>query len=417
MILVRTAAKISNWENEVEVGILIILLSVSSYALIAKRLSTTILTAPIVFLGVGLALSQNHLISHVDAENILHTVAEVSLIILLFLDASQINLQKLRRENNWPIRMLLVGLPLSMLIGTATGMLFFPEWPLVAVALIAAILAPTDAALGQAVVSNEDVPQKERQTLIVESGLNDGLALPIILFFASLLTLMTMPIDHETNWLTFGLGQIILGPLVGAFMGWSGASTFLFAEKRGLTTHTNQGIGTLALTGSTYLVATIVGGNGFIAAFVAGLVFGNSVKGHCRFIYEFTESEGQILVWASFLFIGLGLLPNALSHLSVEIVAYILVSLFLVRPLAIYISLMGSDAKPVTRLFFGWFGPRGLATALFALLVTKEIGDDYSHSILVVAINAVWMSAVLHGVSSAFGARWYAKVNATKIDK
>lgn len=366
------------------------------------------------FLGVGFALSQNHLIDAHDAEKILHTVAEISLIILLFLDASQINLQKLRHENNWPTRMLLIGLPLSMLIGTGAGMMFFPEWPLVAVALIAAILAPTDAALGQAVVSNEDVPEKERQTLIVESGLNDGLALPIILFFASLLTMMTMPTTEETNWVFFGLGQIILGPIVGLFMGWSGARTFLFAEKRGFTSHTNQGVGTLALTGSTYLLATIIGGNGFIAAFVAGLIFGNSVKGHCRFIYEFTESEGQILVWASFLFIGLGLLPSALEHLSLPIIGYILVSLFLVRPLAIYISLIGSNAKPLSRLFFGWFGPRGLATALFALLVTKEIGDEYSHAVLVIAINAVWMSAVLHGVSSAIGARWYARVMASK---
>ncbi|MGK0372328.1 MAG: NhaP-type Na+/H+ or K+/H+ antiporter, partial [Glaciecola sp.] len=176
------------------------------------------------------------------------------------------------------------------------------------------------------------------------------------------------------------------------------------------TSNIYEGIGVLALTGTSYLVAELLGGNGFISAFVSGLAFGNLVKGHCRFIYEFTESEGQMLIWASFLIIGLGLLPQAIEHLTWQVAGYILVSLFLVRPLAIYISLIGTTAKPITRLFFGWFGPRGLATALFALLVSKEILSEYSHSVLVIAINAVWISALLHGITAAPGASWYGKI-------
>lgn len=156
-----------------------------------------------------------------------------------------------------------------------------------------------------------------------------------------------------------------------------GAKALLYAEEKELTDPINEGVEALALAGSTYLAANIIGGNGFIAAFVGGLVFGEFVKGHCRFIYELTESEGQMLIWASFLFIGPG-------HRRLY-----LVSLFLVRPFAIYLSLIDTDAPPITPLFFGWFGPRGLATALFALLVTKEIGHDYSHSVLVVATNTV----------------------------
>jgi NhaP-type Na+/H+ or K+/H+ antiporter len=117
-----------------------------------------------------------------------------------------------------------------------------------------------------------------------------------------------------------------------------------------------------------------------------------------------------MLIWASFLFIGIGLLPQAIENISWQVAGYILVSLFLVRPLAIYLSLIGTTAKPITRLFFGWFGPRGLATALFALLVSKEILNDYSHSVLVIAINAVWISAFLHGITAAPGANWYGKI-------
>ena len=124
---------------------------------------------------------------------------------------------------------------------------------------------------------------------------------------------------------------------------------------------------------------------------------------------EFVESEGQLLVWASFLLIGIVLLPEALHHLNPPILGLILLSLFVIRPLAIWISLIGTDARPLTRLFFGWFGPRGLATALFALLIVGDINQAYSELVLVIAINAVWISALLHGISAAPGAAWYAK--------
>jgi len=185
--------------------------------------------------------------------------------------------------------------------------------------------------------------------------------------------------------------QVVFGPLAGAAMAWLGARLFLFAESRQLTAPTYAGIAVLALAGSSYLLATLIRGNGFIATFVVGLRFGNLVKGHCRFIYEFTESEGQMLVWAAFLFIGLGLLPEAFPELSWPVAIYILLSLFLVRPLAIYISLLGTDTSNLTRLFFGWFGPRGLATALFALLVAEELNHEYAQAVIVLAVNAVWM--------------------------
>jgi NhaP-type Na+/H+ or K+/H+ antiporter len=393
-----------------EIGILVILFCVSTYTMLAKRLSTTVITAPMLFLGLGLAMSYFGLLDINDSEAVLHLVAEIALIVLLFLDASQISLKHLKSQNSWPSRMLLLGLPLAIIFGTAVGLLFFPEWPLALVALIAAIMAPTDAALGQAVISNKAVPLDERQTLTVESGLNDGFALPIILFFASLVAMTTATRNDEIDWLLFGASQVFVGGAVGLAMGYTSGKLFMFGESRKLTSNIYEGIGVLALTGTSYLVADLLGGNGFISAFVSGLAFGNLVKGHCRFIYEFTESEGQMLIWAAFLIIGFGLLPQAIEHLSWQVAGYIFVSLFFVRPLAIYLSLIGTSATPITRLFFGWFGPRGLATALFALVVSNDILSEYSHSVLVIAINAVWISALLHGISAAPGALWYGKV-------
>jgi NhaP-type Na+/H+ or K+/H+ antiporter len=393
-----------------EVGILLILLCVVIYSMLAKRLASTVITAPMVFICVGFCVSHFDLLHVEGSQEVLYVLAEIALIVLLFLDASQIHLKRLVSHNGWPVRMLVLGLPLSILIGTLIGMLFFPSWSIALIALTASILAPTDAALSEAVVNNKAVPEDERQTLSAESGLNDGLALPIILFFASFLAFEDSSSSSYSDWLILGGSQIFIGILVGVSMGWGTGRLLLLDESWRLSTKVFEGIGILALIGVSYLLATLLGGNGFIAAFVGGLTFGNIVKESCRFIYEFTESEGQMLIWAAFTIIGLGLLPEAIVQLSWPVAGYILVSLFFVRPLAIYIALIGSGSKISTRLFFGWFGPRGLATALFALLVSREILPEYSQAILVVAINAVWMSTLLHGVSAAFLAKRYGEL-------
>lgn len=373
--------------------------------MVGRRMSSTILTAPMLFLFFGAFLAASGLISHETAERLLHPVAEVALVILLFLDAAQTDVAALRERHVWPIRMLLIGLPLSIVFGTVAGMILFPTWPIVALALAAAILAPTDAALGQAVVTNPDVPIRPRRALTVESGLNDGLALPVVLFFASV-TAMVDPVGGG-DWLIFGAKQIILGPIAGAVVGGVGGWVLLKAKEYKTTSATYEGIGALAMAGSAYLGADLIGGNGFISAFVAGLVFGAIVKGACQFVYEFTESEGQLLAWAAFLLLGAALVPEAIQHLTLPMLGLILLSLFVVRPLAIWISLIGTDASPITRIFFGWFGPRGLATALFALLVIEQIPDALGDQVLHLAVNAVWISAVLHGISAAPAAKWY----------
>ena len=139
------------------------------------------------------------------------------------------------------------------------------------------------------------------------------------------------------------------------------------------------------------------------------MLFGNVVKGRCKFIYEFTESEGQMLTWGAFFLLGLALVPEAIHHLSMPVLAIILLSLFFVRPVAIWISLIKTDAPLITKLFFGWFGPRGLATALFALLIVPIVGHELAEPILYLAVNTVWISALLHGISAVVGANWYAK--------
>lgn len=377
-----------------------------AFAMVANRVSKTMLTAPMLFIAFGYLLSQTGLVDGEHADEALHVVAEIALIILLFLDAAQTDLNALRRDRLRPVRMLVIGVPMAIILGTAMMWSIAPNFPLVALALMAAIMAPTDAALGQAVVTNPVVPAADRRTLTVESGLNDGLALPAVLFFASLTADASG--SDDTNWLFFAFTQLTLGPLVGIVAGIGGGKLFLWAKDRNLTGDTYEGIGAISLALGAYLGATLIDGNGFIAAFIGGLCFGNVVKGRCKFVYEFAESEGQILTWGAFFLLGLALVSDALEHLSLTMLAIILLSLFVVRPLAIWISLIGTKTPAVTRLFFGWFGPRGLATALFTLLVVHEISAEYGEHVLALAINTVWISALLHGLSAVPGAKWYA---------
>lgn len=387
-------------------GLLIVAIFAACFAMLARRLSNTPLTAPMIFIAFGFVLSRFELFPHLAAEQILHLVAEIALILLLFLDAAQIDLRELRRRHVWPVRMLVFGLPLSIVLGALMASLFLPGWPVFALLLVAAILAPTDAALGQAVVTNQTVPERTRRALVVESGLNDGLALPAILLFASLTAEMAG--TDGTNWIAFGAKQLLLGPLAGVVVGIAGGCILMWAKRHKLTAETYEGVGAIAMACAAYLLATAIGGNGFISAFVGGLCFGHIVMGQCKFVYEFTESEGLLLTWGAFFLLGLALLPEALTHFSWQTAGLVLTSLLIVRPAAIWISLIGTDASPITRLFFGWFGPRGLATALFALLVVPQIGHELAEPILALAINAVWISALLHGLSAHAAAKWYA---------
>ncbi|MDH3582549.1 MAG: cation:proton antiporter [Hyphomicrobiales bacterium] len=249
-------------------GLLIVTLFTAMFAMSAKRLTRSVVTAPMVFLALGYLLSITGLLPHQEMERSLHLVAEITLVILLFLDAAQTDLGALRKRHVWPVRMLLIGLPLSVILGALAAYPFLPGWHLVAVVLVAALLAPTDAALGQAVVTNPVVPERVRRALTVESGLNDGLALPVVLLFASLAAEAMYP--DQTNWLVFGAKQLVLGPAAGLAVGLIGGRILLSAVNRDWTSDTFEGLGALALAGTAYLAATQIGGNGFIAAFVAG---------------------------------------------------------------------------------------------------------------------------------------------------
>lgn len=389
-----------------ELGLIVFLGLVFVYALVSRRLASSMLTAPMIFLAGGLACAQAGLIEAQGASAGLEHLAEAALVALLFADAAMINPRTLLRDAANPARMLLIGLPLAIALGFVAGMVLLPGWPVWEIALLAAVLAPTDAALGQSIITNPAIPERMRRNLSAESGLNDGLALPFVVFFGCF-AVGGIHDEIQYAWYVFVGQQLGFGLLAGAIVGGLGGWALRHARLNGLASRGVGGLAAVALAGLAYLVAQELGGNGFIAAFIAGLIFGGILKEECHIVLEFIETEGQLVSQLAFFSIGVLILPFAFAHTGPGIVLLILLSLFVLRPAAIWLSLPGMPARE--RLFYGWFGPRGLATALFALLVLDTYDGVTRHDeILAAAGLAVLLSAVLHGASAGAVGRAYA---------
>lgn len=382
-----------------------------AYSLVSGKLSGTIVTAPMLFVAIGFAAGSGGFgVVAVNVQHeVIHLIAELTLILVLFTDAARIDLGRVRRDHNLPSRMLLIGLPLTMLFGALVAAFLFPGFSFWEAALLAALLAPTDAALGQAVVSDKIVPLRIRQTINIESGLNDGIALPVVLLLAAVASAHFNASDSG-QWLRFGLLQVTLGPLVGVVVGFAGARLIDTAAAKQWMGESSQGIAILALAIFAYAMAEVVGGNGFIATFVAGMVFGNAIRNACTFLFEFMETEGQLLMLLTFFIFGIALLPEGLSYATPMMFVYALLSLTVIRMLPIAISLLGAGLSPPSWLFLGWFGPRGIASILFVLLVLEEMQLPHRHELLAVTMITVALSVLFHGISAAPFAKLYGRL-------
>ena len=378
------------------------------FALASRRLETSLLTGPLIFAAFGLIIGSAVLgIADLGFEHgFVHGLAEVTLMLVLFSDAARIDLRAVRRDHDLPVRMLIVGIPLTIASGTLAGLVVPLGLGLWEAALLAAILAPTDAALGQSVVTSRAVPARVRQALNIESGLNDGIALPVVLLFASLAA-ASHATGGDRNWVLFVLMQTTLGPLAGIVVGWCAAHAIDRAVKAGWMGETYEGPAVLGVAFLGFACAEIIGGNGFIAAFVAGLVFGNQVRERCRFLFKFAEAEGQLLTLLTFLIFGAALLPEAFGHVGAGLLLYATLSLTVIRMVPVAVSLLGSGVRLSTVVFLGWFGPRGLASILFVLFVLEESDTPGVETVLVVVVVTVALSILLHGLTAAPAARWY----------
>ncbi|MBS45235.1 MAG: sodium:proton exchanger [Nocardioides sp.] len=383
------------------VELLLVALTLLGFALVSRRLSATPVTAPIVFTTVGLVVGTAGLgWFDLGLEDEAATVLiEATLVLVLFSDAARIDLTALRGSAGIPARLLGIGLPLTIALGALVAHLVLGLPPLES-ALVAAVLAPTDAALGQAVVSDRRLPVRIRQGLNVESGLNDGIALPVV---TALLVLADAEERGTTGgWPGFLVAQIGLGTVAGLVVGGVGGALLLRATRAGLVEGTYERVGVLALAVLAYAGASLVGGNGFIAAFVGGMAFGRLTAGRAREVHDFTEDEAEMLTGVTFLVFGAVLAGAFLTDVTWPVLAYAALSLTVVRGVPVVVSMVRSGTRWESRLFLAWFGPRGLASILFALLISEELeAGPHTTTVLTTAAVTVLASIYLHGVTAS----------------
>ena len=372
-----------------EATLVVLGIVICGWAMVSGWLASRNITGPLVFLAAGFLLANSSWgIVSVDIESsTVHFVAEVTLALLLFADASAVTLAAARQDLPLTARLLGIGLPLSIVAGTAMAVLMFPSLPIALAALIGASLAPTDAALSASVISDERLPVELRRVLNVESGLNDGIATPVVTFCIAAAATELGVVGHEFEAGFGALGELALGVAVGAVVALVGGRLVAIGHRRGWTEHSSRQFATLSLALVAFLVASEMGGNPFVAAFIGGLVFGASAPADVVESIELTELAGSLLSLVLWFIFGAGFVLPAFQDLDVRTAVYAIVSLTVVRMVPVAISLFGSGAGWATTLFVGWFGPRGLASVVFALLALEELGGTDPR--VVAALHAI----------------------------
>lgn len=385
-----------------ETGVAAFALILAGFALIANRLDRLSIGPALTFVLVGLVLGRAMLdVLPVAIESTtVRELAEVTLALVLFTDASTVDLDGLRRDASVVGRLLVIGLLLTIVFGGIAAVLIFPEIPVATALLIGAILAPTDAALGLPVITNPAVPTRIRRILNVESGLNDGIATPFVLLFIALATATG---GADLGHLLDAVGEIAIAIAVGLAIGGIGGLLLEAADARQLTSEISRQIAVLALAVGAYLSSIALGGNGFVAAFLAGLAFGTATRHSEERAELFSEAAGILLsigVWAIF---GATLVGSLISDLSdLRPILYALLSLTIIRMLPVAISLVGSGLTTPTVAFIGWFGPRGLASVVFGILAFDAL-TQAGVSADPVASTVTWtvlLSIVAHGLTA-----------------
>ncbi len=371
------------------------------YSSVAGAVEKTWISGAIVFTAFGLLIGPVglDLISFKADGETIRTLAELTLALVLFTDAAGADLAVLRKTEALPTRLLLIGLPLTIVLGFGVAVLFFPKLSLLEIALLATMLAPTDAALGKAVVANETVPAGIRQGLNVESGLNDGICVPILFVFLALATGKTGEGGPWQLALMLVIKEIGIGLAAGLLLTVVAGWLLKFAWRRHWLTETWIQIPIVALALLCFATAQVLGGSGFIAAFSGGLLFGALAKEHRGDFLRAAEGTGDTMALITWVIFGSAVVGHAIGHFNWIILLYAILSLTLIRMLPVFFALAGLKVSNEGKLFMGWFGPRGLASIVFAIIVVNA-NIPNSGPIATTVVCTIILSIIAHGVSA-----------------
>ena len=378
------------------------------YSLVSRLVERSPLTSPIIFTTVGVMAAlvlQELTHGEANAEAFL-TIAELGLVLLLFSEASHIDRRLLRSIRGLPTRLLTTGMVLTIGLGMVVALVLFDQLSIWEAGILAAVLAPTDAGLGQAIVSDTRVPQQIREALSVEAGLNDGLAVPFLLFFIALAG--STASGESASLLGFIVEQIGYGAAIGLVVARGGAWLAGRARQMNWVDERIAKLGFLMMPLFCMLAAHAVHGSAFIAAFVGGLALPRNTEFPGRLAVQFTEDWGQLINLAVFFLFGV-LLVAAWPDLRPIHFVYGVLSLTVIRMIPVAIALKGSGMCRATVGFIGWFGPRGLASIVLGLVYVEQVHGATNSLIGLTVTATVLLSVLAHGLTAKPGATWYAR--------
>ncbi|MGK7878986.1 MAG: cation:proton antiporter [Crocosphaera sp.] len=371
------------------------------YSIVAGRLESTSISDAMVYVVFGFLSGPNGLNIlplNVESEGI-SLMAELTLALVLFSDASGANLKVLKSSLSLPSRLLLIGLPITIIFGLVVGKLLFPDVSWLEVGILATMLAPTDAALGKAVVSNPKVPPQIREVLNIESGLNDGICVPILFVLLAIAIPQNMESGISALVVHLFVEEIGIGALVGASIAIFGVQLGSFARKKNWVTETWRQISLPAIAFTCFATAQSLGGSGFIASFVGGLFFGSMVKVYKHEMLEVSEGIGNAMSLITWVVFGVTAVGKYMGQLTLPIILYSILSLTIVRILPVFLCLFDISLDLESKLFMGWFGPRGLASIVFAVIVLNS--NFPSGNILTTTVTCtVLLSIIAHGLTA-----------------
>lgn len=392
-------------------AILFVALSLIGYALVQRRLATTIVTGPMVFVVLGVLASSDVLgIIEVDSSDaivgIVNVLFQGTLALVLFTDAAALNVSAWRKDSELPMRLLGIGLPLTIAFGAVMAAVLFTNLNFWEAAMIGAMIAPTDAALGAVVISNPRVPERIRQALDIESGLNDGVSLPFLLIFMALASKAEGTAGVRV--LETFVGEIGIAVVVGLVVGATGAWLLVRSSNAGWVGAAWSSLAVVALAVAAFVIANPNGGSGFIATFVAGLVFGSMTRGKIRPPELLAADTGLALVQISFLMFGALILLPALGAVTWQVIVMVVLALTVARMIPVAVAMIGTGLALPSILYMGWFGPRGLATVVYGALVVTNSQLQGISTITTVAMVTVGVSVFAHGMTAYAGSQKYA---------
>ena len=378
------------------------------FSVIAGRVERSTVSGPMIFIAFGLIagpLGFGFLDLTVNSTQ-LRVIADFTLALVLFIDAANADLSVLRSHAKIPRRMLLIGLPLCIALGVGAGVVIFPSVSLFEICILATMLAATDAALGKGVVTNKAVPARIREGLNAESGLNDGMCVPVLLVFLALAT-GSAGAGHGDGGMSLALQlvarEIGIGIAVAVVFVTIGIQLLRYCAARGWVTDIWVEIPVVALALGCFAAAQTLHGSGYIAAFVGGLLFGHLSK-HTHELVLGGEGIAELLAMLTWIIFGAVAVGQSWAGMTADVVIFSLLSLTVIRMLPIVIALTGSGEKLETKLFLAWFGPRGLATIVFFIIVANEHLPAES-IIKHVVVCTITLCVVAHGMTANAWAR------------